>query len=266
MNGPPSLRSEDKWMRVTEPSLLWILCELKDTKPSSSYGFQDSGVLVQWTGRMSNNRLNSHLTSTETGLEWAAGQMGEGLTPWGLPEEENQLRLSRRSQRVSPNPTMWLPSARPSSFSRLQNFSLRTEWEAGLPWALSTSKCQGYQGLLISDRRKPLAMWRKPLISEGTKVREINHRKDAGTLFDTGSTTSIITTYSLIWINFKVLVNHSSNLAILSEAWRLKAHKQNVGKERCCLLSELSWLAGCLPGCWLDQDLNLLTDLFLHLC
>ena len=36
------------------------------------------------------------------------------------------------------------------------------------------------------------------LIFEGTKVREINHRNDAGTLFDTSSTTFIITTYSLI--------------------------------------------------------------------
>lgn len=105
------------------------------------------------------------------------------------------------------------------------------------------------------------------LIFEGTKVREINHINDAGTLFDTSSTTSIITTYSLIWINFKVLCKPLKYLAFLSEAWRLKAHKQNVGKgERCCLLSELSWLAGCLPGCLIRSGPKFVTDLFSHLC
>lgn len=204
MNGPPSLRSEDKWMRVTEPSLLWILCELKDTN-RTCYGFQDSGVLVQWTEGCLISGWTPILPSVETGL-WVSSRAG-----W---ERLDALRLAGRRKSASPKPRGlrgWAPTHHGlpvPDHPLLQTPELfLTYWVGSWP-AMGSEHFQmpgTLQGLLISDRRKPLAVKTK-LISEGTKVREVNHRKDAGTLFDTSSTTSIITTYSLIWINFKVLL------------------------------------------------------------
>lgn len=143
MNGPPSLRSEDKWMTVTEPLTTVVSMWVKRHKSNSGYGFQDSDVLVQWIeGCLIMGWTPILPSGRDRILSEQQGRMGVGLMPWGLQEEENQLHLSRGVSESEPQPTMWAsaPDHPLSPDSRTWPYVLSGLWAYHGLWALPNAR------------------------------------------------------------------------------------------------------------------------------
>lgn len=143
MNGPPSLRSENKWMTVTEPLTTVVSMWVKRHKSNSGYGFQDSDVLVQWIeGCLIMGWTPILPSGRDRTLSEQQGRMGVGLMPWGLQEEENQLHLSRGISESEPQPTMWAsaPDHPLSPDSRTWPYVLSGLWAYHGLWALPNAR------------------------------------------------------------------------------------------------------------------------------